>query len=380
MRGTTIFLAGGEVETLTNALVDNGVRWILYSFYYMWEFNKFDFIERMQDKHPEITWFLDSGAFTYSVQAKKKPLPSPQAYARLYFEFIQRQGHRWHRIAELDLDGIEGLNISEGQVEDWTNEMLTSWPDLPIMPCWHGWRGWQAWERYLKDPRIRHLAFGRASMNDRVRRKMCLTARSVNKTVHGFGFTKLKTSLNLVPCDSVDSTSWVLGQKFGTLYVFQGDKLHVLDSEKKDQRRRFRRYFEGIGCDPKLIEADDVAELRKANVIAWRNVAERFQSLKERRDHVVPLLQGLTPDERFLSRDELPPNTERALGRVPGVTERATAPLERETSLPSKVPLERTTSEPSPRRGMLRPLAGFGVPNDAFIGAAHPRRKEPRER
>lgn len=375
MRGTTVFLAGGEVETLTRALMDNGVKWVLYSYYYLLAFKKFDFVEKMQAQYPDVEWFLDSGAFTYSVQVRAgKQLPPPNDYVRLYFEYIQRQGHRWVRIAEPDLDGIHGLNVSVEQTEDWLNEMLYSWPDLPIMPCWHSWRGMASWERYLKNPRLRHMAFGRSSVNNAVRRKLCVTARAVGKTVHGFGFTRLKTALNFVPCDSVDSTSWVLGQKFGTLYVFQGNELIVLNSDKKKDRKRFRKYFVGIGCDPKLIEGDDVAELRKANIIAWRNIAERFHELKKRRNRIIPLLATMDPAERMMARVGVEPGANFPQGeeRPEGMIVRAIPPLEH-TGPTREGATVRGEDDYAPPVVAQRPLGGFGIRRDEVIGSLHPR-------
>lgn len=293
MLGTTIFLAGSEIEKLALALLQNGVKWVLFSYFYILRFKRTGMIERLQREYPDVQWLLDSGAFTYAVQ-KTRPggpgifLPEPEQYVRGYFDYIERFGERWVRIAEPDLDGIPGMPISVQQVTDWREEMLTRWPHLPIMPCWHAWRSWTAWEQYLADPRIKHLSFGRSSGDDVLRRKMCTTAHQAGKTVHGFGFTKINTSLKHgVEVDSTDSTSWLMGQKYGISYVFENAKWIVLTKDEKRKRAQFRRYYERIGCDYKLIEKDDLAEVRKANVLAWKLLADWFHVRKERRDVVL---------------------------------------------------------------------------------------------
>lgn len=340
MKGTTIFLAGGEVETLTDALINNGAKFILYSYYYILTMRRTEYILRMQEEHPEIWWLLDSGAFTYSVQAQLKPLPPPEEYVRLYFKFIDRFGDRWWRVTEPDLDGIEGMDVTNRQVRAWREEMLTRWPHLPIMPCYHGWRGEREFQEYLDDKRIKYLALGRGCGGDDHWRRLTMKAQYHKKPVHGFGYTRINTALSQgVNVDSVDSTSWVMGQKFGSIYIMRGDKLITLTADEKGRRREFAAYFRGLGCDPKLIEEDNVAEVRKANIRTWVNIAARFHSLKGRRDKVLKMnefaeldkdglpiaslsgiAQALERDADFLATYTGNPEKPRPLERVEGLT------------------------------------------------------------
>lgn len=85
----------------------------------------------------------------------------------------------------------------------------------------------------------------------------------------------------------VHNTSWLMGQKYGITYIFENARWIVLTKDEKAKRAQHRRYYERIGCDYKLIEKDDLAELRKANVIAWRMLADWFHVRKERRDVVL---------------------------------------------------------------------------------------------
>lgn len=354
MIGADIFMAGAEVETLTRALVDNGVRWILYSFYYIHDFKKADFIHRMQDEHPQIEWLLDSGAFTYWAQKKSgKVLPDPDRYVKLYFDYLDQYGERWCRVAEPDLD-MPGGEIGTWKVNKWREEMLTRWPHLPVMPVYHGWRTRQAWTEYCQDPRIKHLSFGQAAGNVGILRQLCLEARKYNKPVHGFGFTRVNTSLKMVPCSSVDSTSWVMGQKFGTIYVFKNNKLTTLNSDKKDLRKLHRGYFTAIGCDPIKVENDDVAEVRKANILAWRNLAERFHVAKIRRERVLTGLADGTIERGRIREPtgnevERPRAAQRAAATPPRSRERTGTEID-------------TGTKPRPQERGSRILGPFGVP------------------
>ena len=282
---TAIYLAGGEVETLTRALLDNGVKNILYSFYYIHQMKKERVIARMQAAYPDVSWFLDSGAFTYAVFSKADPgrLMPVHEYKRLYFNYIDEFGFPYDRITELDIE-FELPVCTMELIDGWREEMLTRWPDLNITPVWHSWRTWERWTHYCRDKRIKTLAIGRSSGDAGMHRRLLMEARRWGKPVHGFAMTRINSELKLVPMDSVDSTSWVMGQKYGTTYIFRANKFIVLakDNGGKAKRRLYKGYYKAIGCDPDLIMADDVAEVRKSNIIAWRNLSARFEEMRKR--------------------------------------------------------------------------------------------------
>lgn len=388
MQGVTVILAGGEVETLTRSLLDNGVKYILYSYFYIVAFGKASFIARMQDEYPDTLWFLDSGAFTYSVQVKggMKKLPEPDIYVRNYMDYIEDTGHRWSRIAEADLDGIltnDGREfVPREQVYEWTEELLHRFPDYNIMPTYHWWRGTEWWDKMCEDPRVKCLAIGRAPGSFGHQGKLVRRARAAGKPTHGFAMTRFKTTLMTVPYDSVDSSSVWMGQKYGHLYIFNNNRIWTIPPDRKHERKNYAAYWRSIGCDPKKVADDDVAEVRKANVIAWRNIAARWQVMKQRRD----ILQGMPreamylPEERQIVEDGIrlrgydphdckpretyDPSSNRPLERIfgEGVME-GRAPLRRDEDRPlivvpgSETPIVETFKAPK-----ARPLARFGVP------------------
>jgi hypothetical protein len=154
-----IFFAGGEQNTLSKALLSNGVKHVLYSYFYIWQHHREYGVFDHQMNNPEVEFFLDSGAFSYMSAVKMdNNLPPVEEYAQMYFRFIQKYGTRYSRIAELDLDYAEGVTME--QVRKWRAEMLSSWPNLPIIPVWHKERGVGEWELYCKDKRYQHLGFG----------------------------------------------------------------------------------------------------------------------------------------------------------------------------------------------------------------------------
>ena len=62
-------------------------------------------------------------------------------------------------------------------------------------------------------------------------------AKANNCKVHGLGYTNLK-NLKKYPFYSVDSTSWLSGNRFGQAYLFDGRELTQAQKTKKGQRAK----------------------------------------------------------------------------------------------------------------------------------------------
>lgn len=315
MLGCDIFLAGGEIEKLTRSLLDNGIKHLLYSYYYILRFSKEGFVDRMKQEYPDVKWFLDSGAFTYATVVAaggNRKLPPPERYKDLYIDYVRDFGRGFYRIAELDVDGVltkDGTQLVEYPVVcDWLEELLQTFPDYPVMPTYHGWRPREDWTRYCEDPRVRCLAIGRGTKGLGRQRMLVMEAQKWKKPVHGFAMTKFQSTLKMVPYDSVDSSSWVMGQKYGLTYIFMANRWKVLTGDQKRLRRRYYNYFKSIGVDPELIIKDDLNELRKANVIAWRNLSARYHEMKVRRNTALGMEDVLPIDDSTgeeMSEEEL---------------------------------------------------------------------------
>jgi len=67
-------------------------------------------------------------------------------------------------------------------------------------------------------------------------KNMVMYARSKNVKVHGLGYTKIDM-LKEIPFFSVDSTSWLSGNRFGGIYVFNGKGF---DKTKKPNGTRIK--------------------------------------------------------------------------------------------------------------------------------------------
>jgi hypothetical protein len=56
--GTSIFLAGAEVQQLGDALMANRVKNVLFSYFYILTMRRESAIARWMDDHPYVNWFL----------------------------------------------------------------------------------------------------------------------------------------------------------------------------------------------------------------------------------------------------------------------------------------------------------------------------------
>lgn len=175
-----------------------------------------------QEKH-----ILDSGAFTF-MNSKKDFKIDWDKYVEEYAKYINRLGIKL--FFELDIDSVIGLKEVER-----LRIKLEKLTKKKCIPVWHKSRGKENWLQLVKD--YDYVAIGGIVTNE-IKSKEYLyfdwfikEARKQNCKVHGLGFTNLK-GLVKYKFDSVDSTSWVSGNKFGAVYWFDGRTMRKQDKKE----------------------------------------------------------------------------------------------------------------------------------------------------
>ena len=174
---------------------------------------------------------LDSGAFTF-MTSKKDIKINWDKYVEDYAKYINRLDIKL--FFELDIDSVVGLKEVErlrAKLEKLTNKKC--------IPVWHKSRGKEYWLQMVKD--YDYVAFG-GILTDGIKTKKIIeyfpwfiqTAHQNNCKIHGLGFTNLK-ALKELRLDSVDSTSWVSGNRFGAVYWFDGKTMQK-QNKKEGQR------------------------------------------------------------------------------------------------------------------------------------------------
>lgn len=161
-------------------------------------------------------FLLDSGAFTF-MQNNKSQLNWEQ-YIEQYAEFINR--NKVEKFFELDIDttvGYERVLKYRKRLEQLTQKKC--------IPVWHKSRGIE--DFYKMCGEYKYAAIGGIVVKEikpehySILTRLITEAHKRNCKIHGLGFTALKW-LKRCHFDSVDSTAWTAGSRFGYIYYFDG--------------------------------------------------------------------------------------------------------------------------------------------------------------
>lgn len=158
---------------------------------------------------------LDSGAFTFFTQGKQVDW---EEYTERYAEFINR--NRVELFFELDIDSLIGYE----RVLELRKKLERLTGKQPI-PVWHRNRGKDEFVKMCDE--FPYVALGGIVSKEFKQKDYRMfpwfisEAHNKGCKIHGLGFTNLK-GLERYHFDSVDSTAWVSGNRFGALYRFNG--------------------------------------------------------------------------------------------------------------------------------------------------------------
>lgn len=193
--------------------------YILESFYYT-----DDDTERLLPLFGDF--LLDSGAFTF-MQNTKKTLDWNE-YIKQYADFINR--NNIDKFFELDIDCVVGYR--EVKNLRFRLEKLTGKKSIPV---WHKSRGYSEFERLCDE--YPYVAIGGIVSKEikpnqyKAFPQMIKKAHDKKAKVHGLGFTNLGL-LPQIHFDSVDSTAWTAGNRFGFVYKFDGKTMQKIVAPK----------------------------------------------------------------------------------------------------------------------------------------------------
>lgn len=161
-------------------------------------------------------FLLDSGAFTFMQSSKTHVVW--EDYIERYADFINR--NNVEKFFELDIDSVVGYDkVLEyrTRLEKMTNKQC--------IPVWHISRGAKEYIKSCEE--YSYVAIGGIVAKEIKPDKYTIfpslikQAHKAGAKVHGLGFTALDW---LPKChfDSVDSTAWTTGNRFGFIYQFNG--------------------------------------------------------------------------------------------------------------------------------------------------------------
>ena len=225
-----LFLAGlssvGRYERFVNAIKGNRP-YALESYAYM-----------NQDLINLLPYFddflLDSGTFTFVKKAKTKI--DWKKYVAEYEKFID--DNRNEKYFELDIDaliGYEGVKEIRKELERQTKTQC--------IPVWHISRGLKDFEETTKKypyVAVGGINFIKRGLLEKYKSSFPTLIRIAHQNgakLHGLGYTSLK-GIKKHHFDSVDSTTWITGKKFGRLFKFENGEMKVIN---KPQGYRYKK-------------------------------------------------------------------------------------------------------------------------------------------
>jgi len=206
-----VYLAGGGWEKRL---------WIKDDFYDFYRLHSFYDIAPHEAKiiNQYKGFLLDSGAFSFF----KGKTVNWNKYVTTYIDFINQYNVK--HFFELDLYSIIGTTKTEKlrtRIEKETNKQT--------IPVFHKRLGIEYYKMLCE--KYNYIAISASGMYESKwtrqeperLRKMVQYANYKGVKVHGLGYTKLPL-LNKISFYSVDSTSWLSGNRFGIIYKFNGNK------------------------------------------------------------------------------------------------------------------------------------------------------------
>ena len=179
---------------------------------------------------PKLSRFLlDSGAFTIFSQGKRVDWDN---YLTRYIGFIKK--NQVERFFELDIDPLVGYKrVLE------MRERLEGETGRRCIPVWHKSRGKAAFLEMCRD--YDYIAIG-GIVSGEIKKSeyrffpwFIQQAHRHGAKIHGLGFTNL-SGVEQYHFDSVDSTAWNCGNRFGHIYRFNGRNIV---SQKAPPGKRF---------------------------------------------------------------------------------------------------------------------------------------------
>lgn len=195
------------------------IKYLLESYYYIkpWQI---DYIKRKCD-----FFMIDSGAFTFMggfsfTQGKTVPVDWDD-YCDKYAEFVVENG--FEHFIELDIDSVVGYE----RVKQLRCRLQALTHMQPI-PVWHSTRGVDEWIKMCSEyPYVALGGIVGGEWKAQAEKYIPWFIRQAHKRgceIHGLGFTKT-AKLKQYHFDSVDSTSWSAGARYGDLQIYRDGQI-----------------------------------------------------------------------------------------------------------------------------------------------------------
>lgn len=183
-------------------------------------------------------FFLDSGAFTF---AQGKRHQNFEEYTERYIEFVKK--YKIQNFLEMDIDGIIGYE----KVKE-LRKKIERGVGRQCIPVWHINRGKQEFLNMCDE--YKYVAIGGIPRNApemwRYFPWFIKQAHMRGAKIHGLGFTSFD-GLKKYHFDSVDSSAWTVGNRFGCALLLEGGRIKRIQKPKGKEIRAVEMAVHNFG-------------------------------------------------------------------------------------------------------------------------------------
>ena len=167
-------------------------------------------------------FMLDSGAFTFMMNAHTEC--NWEEYIERYSDFIVR--NKVDKFFELDIDSVVGYD----KVIKYRKRLEKLTGKQPI-PVWHSPRGIDEYKRHCDEyPYVALGGIVGKEWKQSAEKYMPWFIKEAHKRgakIHALGYTKLN-KLGQYHFDSVDSSTWTIGNRYGRVFKFDGRTIRTI--------------------------------------------------------------------------------------------------------------------------------------------------------
>ncbi len=187
-------------------------------------------------------------------------------YMKEYIAWANEMGDLFDACAELDIDALVGYD----KVLEWRDWWRESGFDIDKLVVTLHYGGDPEWKKMCAEYKFVALAGGSTKQEYEEYFTNEIQTMSERKVFcHGWAMTNLE-AITQLPFYSVDSTSWLMGAKFGITYEYGGSmKMKTYDSADKDVRKRFLAECKENDIDHDLLLADKSRQVNEWNALQW---------------------------------------------------------------------------------------------------------------
>ena len=211
---------------------------------------------------------IDSGAHSFfgaagissagHQQNTKTKLPDHEIYFRDYVKWIKQNYDKISYFVELDIQAIIGLK----RVKEWRNLLKAEGLYSKCIPVMHSIDTWDDFVEMCETSESKYIGFEgmRKKKITMPYMKMLKYCHKNGIRVHGFALTAKEVTTKY-PFYSVDSTTWTVPNRFGTVIVLEDGKM----KQKAPRKENIMKYGKPLsswnkdkskeGCKDKLLDA-----------------------------------------------------------------------------------------------------------------------------